>query len=302
MQKIIPSLWFDNNTEEAVNFYTSIFENSRIGNTARYDAESAKVSGQPEGAVLTIEFWLEGYQFLALNGGPAFHFTPATSFMVACETKDRVDQLWQKLSEGGQALMELGSYPFSERYGWVQDKYGVSWQIMFVGDMEIKQTITPTLMYVGDMAGKAEEAIALYTGLFDDSKIENVMRYEAGEDPDKEGTIKHASFQLAGQYFAAMDSAHEHEFTFTEAISLMVYCDDQAEIDKYWNALSAVPEAEQCGWLKDKFGVSWQITPKILDEWLADPNPAKARATMKVMLSQHKLDIAELQRAHDESE
>lgn len=301
MQKIIPNLWFDNNTEEAVAFYASIFENSRVGNTAHYDAESAKVSGQPEGSVLTIEFWLEGYQFLALNGGPAFHFTPAISFLVACESKEKVDQLWQKLSDGGQALMELGSYPFSEHYGWVQDKYGVSWQLMFAGDIEIKQTITPTLMYVGDMAGKAEEAIALYTGLFDDSKVGNVMRYEAGEDPDKEGTIKHASFQLAGEQFAAMDSAQDHKFSFTEAISLMVYCDDQAEIDKYWSALSAVPEAEQCGWLKDKFGVSWQITPKILDEWLADPNPVKAQATMKVMLSQHKLDIAELQRAHDEN-
>jgi predicted 3-demethylubiquinone-9 3-methyltransferase (glyoxalase superfamily) len=301
MQKIIPSLWFDNNTEEAVDFYASIFENSRIGKTARYDAESAKVSGQSEGSVLTIEFWLEGYQFLALNGGPAFHFTPAISFLVACETKEKVDQLWQQLSEGGESLMELGSYPFSEHYGWVQDKYGISWQLMFAGDVEINQTITPTLMYVGDMAGKAEEAIGLYTGLFDNSKIDNVMRYEAGEDPDKEGTIKHASFQLAGEYFGAMDSAQDHKFDFTEAISLMVYCDDQEEIDKYWDGLSAVPEAEQCGWLKDKFGVSWQITPRILDEWLADPSIAKAQATMKVMLSQHKLNIAELQRAHDEA-
>jgi len=272
-----------------------------MGRVARYDSEGAKVSGQPEDSVLTIEFKVEGYEFIALNGGPVFHFTPAISFMVACDSKEKVNRLWQKLSEGGKALMELDSYPFGERYGWVQDKYGLSWQLMFAGDVEIKQTITPTLMYVGDVAGKAEEAIGLYTGVFDDAKIDSVMRYEAGEEPDKEGTIKHVSFQLAGEQFAAMDSAYEHEFNFTEAISLMVYCDDQAEIDKYWQALSYVPEAEQCGWLKDKYGVSWQVTPRMLDNLLADANPAKARAAMKAMLSMHKLDIAELQRAYDEA-
>jgi predicted 3-demethylubiquinone-9 3-methyltransferase (glyoxalase superfamily) len=300
MEKIVPNLWFDDNAEEAVRFYTSVFDNSRTNKTARYDSEGAKVSGQPEGSVLTVEFELEGYRFIALNGGPVFSFTPAISFMVACDTKEKVDRLWTTLSEGGTELMALDTYPFSERYGWVQDKYGLSWQIMFMGDREIKQLITPTLMYVGDMAGKAEEAIGLYTGLFDDSKIENVMRYDAGEEPDKEGTIKHASFQLAGEYFAAMDSAHEHNFTFTEAISLMVNCDTQEEIDKYWQALSYVPESEQCGWLKDKFGVSWQIVPRVLNELLADSDPVKAKAAMKAMLAMHKLDIAELQRAHDE--
>src|SRR5687768_15485338 len=140
MQKIIPNLWFDDNAEEAVKFYASIFENSQTGKTTRYDADSAKVSGQPEGSVLTIDFTLEGYQLLALNGGPAFQFTPAISFLVMCDSPEKVDQLWQKLSEDGTALMELGSYPFSERYGWVQDGFGLSWQLMFAGDREIKQT------------------------------------------------------------------------------------------------------------------------------------------------------------------
>lgn len=294
-------MWFDDNAEEAVTFYTSIFENSQTGKTTRYDADSAKVSGQPEDSVLTIDFTLEGYQLIALNGGPAFQFTPAISFLVMCDNPEKVDQLWQKLNEGGTALMELGSYPFSERYGWVQDRFGLSWQLMFAGDREIKQVITPTLMFVGDMAGKAEDAIALYTSVFDDSRIENVMRYEAGEEPDVAGTIKHASFQLAGEYFAAMDSAHKHEFTFTEAISLMVNCADQEEVDNYWSSLSAVPEAEQCGWLKDKYGVSWQIVPVVLDELLSDPDPTKASATMRAMLAMHKLNIAELQRAHDDA-
>jgi predicted 3-demethylubiquinone-9 3-methyltransferase (glyoxalase superfamily) len=157
MKKIIPCLWFNNQAEEAAHFYASIFPNSKIGKTDRYDAASAEVSGQPEGSVLTVEFELDGNPFLGLNGGPLFKFSEATSFMVECN--------------------------------------------------------------------------------------------------------------------------------------------DQAEIDHYWSRLSAVPESEQCGWLKDQFGVSWQIVPKRLNELLRDPDKAKAARAMQAMLQMKKLDIAELDRA-----
>jgi predicted 3-demethylubiquinone-9 3-methyltransferase (glyoxalase superfamily) len=157
MQKITPNLWFDTQAEEAVKFYTSIFKNSKVGATSHYDEASAKASGQPVGGVLTIEFQLEGQDFLALNGGPIFKFNEAISFAVSCK--------------------------------------------------------------------------------------------------------------------------------------------DQAEVDYYWEKLSAVPESEQCGWLKDKFGLSWQIVPDRLAELLNDPDKAKASRAMNAMLSMKKLDIAELEKA-----
>lgn len=160
MQKITPCLWFDNQAEEAVNFYTSIFKNSRIGMISRYGKEGFEIHGQKEGTVLTIEFELEGQKFLALNGGPVFKFNEAVSFIVDCET--------------------------------------------------------------------------------------------------------------------------------------------QEELDYYWGKLSAVPESEQCGWLKDKYGVSWQIVPAIVNELISDPDPVKSGRVMNALLQMKKLDIEKLKQAYDE--
>jgi predicted 3-demethylubiquinone-9 3-methyltransferase (glyoxalase superfamily) len=120
MQKISTCLWFDNQAEEAVNFYASVFKNLQIGNAMRYDAASAKASGQPEGSVMTIEFQLEGQDFMALNGGPIFKFTEAISFVVGCDDQEEIDYYWEKLS----------AVPASEQCGWLKDKYGLSWQIV----------------------------------------------------------------------------------------------------------------------------------------------------------------------------
>jgi len=161
MPKIVPCLWFDHQAEEAVNLYVSLFKNSKILNVSRYDEASAQVSGRPAGSVLTVSFTLEGQEFMALNGGPAFKFTEAVSFTVNCETQAEVDHFWYKLIEGG------------------------------------------------------------------------------GEE-------------------------------------------------------------SQCGWLKDKYGLSWQIVPTVLGEMLGDPDPAKAQRAMQAMLEMKKLDIAELKRAYDQ--
>jgi predicted 3-demethylubiquinone-9 3-methyltransferase (glyoxalase superfamily) len=120
MQKIIPNLWFDNQAEEAVNFYASVFKTCKIGRISRYGGEGAEVSGRPKGSVMVVEFELNGQPFLALNGGPHFKFTEAVSFVVNCETQEDVDHYWEKLSEGGQ----------KSRCGWLKDKYGLSWQII----------------------------------------------------------------------------------------------------------------------------------------------------------------------------
>lgn len=292
MQKITPHLWFDKEAREAAGFYTSVFEDSRIKNTTTlHDTPSGTVD------IVTIE--LPGQEFTLLSAGPLFKFNPSVSFLVACDTKEEVDALWGKLSERGKALMELGEYPFSEKYGWTQDKYGLSWQIMFMGDPEIKQKITPTLMFVGDVCGKAEEAISFFVSVFRDAKVGDTLRYGKGEEPDKEGTIKHIAFTLEDQEFAAMDSAREHNFTFNEAISLMVHCETQDEIDYYWEKLSSDPRAEQCGWLKDKYGLSWQIVPTVMDEMMQEKDSEKLARVTQAFLKMKKFDIAKLKQAHE---
>ncbi len=298
-QKIIPNLWFDRQAEEAAIFYTSIFKNSRIVHLIRAGKAGFETHGLPEGTVMTIEFEIEGQKFVGINGGPLFKFTPAGSFLVACKKKEEVDALWDKLSEGGTALMELGEYPFSERYGWTQDRYGLSWQVMAMGDRTVKQKIIPTLMFVGEQRGKAEAAICLYTSVFRNARIGDILRYGHGEEPDKEGTIKHAAFTLEGQEFAAMDSAYEHAFTFNEAISFMELCETQKEIDDYWEKLTADGGQEsRCGWLKDKFGVSWQIVPADLEEMLRDPDREKVERVTNAFLKMRKFDIGELKKAY----
>jgi predicted 3-demethylubiquinone-9 3-methyltransferase (glyoxalase superfamily) len=298
-QKILPCLWYDRQAEEAAAFYVSAFGNAHVGRTVRAGKVGQDTHGLPEGAVLTVEFEIEGQTFVGLNGGPLFTFNPSVSFLVACRTAAEVDVLWAKLAVGGTPLMELGEYPFSERYGWTQDRYGLSWQVMHRGDREIRQRIVPTLMYVGAQCGKAEEAVRLYTSLFRDARIGEVLRYGKGEEPDKEGTVKHAGFTLEGQEFAAQESAYDHRFTFNEAVSLMVVCETQAEIDRHWARLTADGgEESMCGWLKDKFGVSWQITPSALDDMLRDPDPEKVARVTEAFLKMKKFDIEALERAY----
>ncbi|MFH5883563.1 VOC family protein [Halalkalibaculum sp. DA3122] len=299
-QKIIPNLWFDKQAEEAAEFYVSIFgEHSGIDNKTYHMEAGQDIHGMEEGTVMTVDFELAGYKMIAINGGPHFKFTPAISFYVTCETEDGVDEIWQKLSEGGTPLMPLDQYDWSEKYGWIQDKYGLTWQIS-MGKLEDVhgQKIVPSLMFVSK-EGQAEEAVNLYTSLFDDSEITGILRY--GKDEEQpEGSVMHSQFRLNnGEVFMAMDSSPEHaDFTFNEAVSLMIQCKDQGEIDHFWN-LSAVPEAEQCGWLKDKFGVSWQVVPGRLNEMLTADDPEKANRAYRAMLQMKKLDIQKLQDAFE---
>jgi predicted 3-demethylubiquinone-9 3-methyltransferase (glyoxalase superfamily) len=292
MQKITPFLWFDNQAEEAVDFYTSVFKNSKRGNISRYGEAGP---GEP-GSVLTASFELEGLQFTALNGGPAFNFTPAISFFVNCDTEAELDELWQRLSQGGVVRMPLDRYPFSEKFGWVADQYGLNWQLN-LGSRS--QKIVPFLLFVGEQNGKAGEAINFYTSLFKESGVENILSYPPGTDD--EGNVMHAAFRLAGQDFMAMDSSADHEFTYTEAISLYVDCGSQQEVDFFWEKLGegGDPNAQQCGWLKDRFGVSWQIVPSRLITLMNDPDPVKAKSVTEAMLQMKKIEIPALEHAYE---
>lgn len=292
MPGITPHLWFDKEAVEAAEFYCEAFPDAKITNVST-------ITDTPSGDCDIVSFELLGQSFQAISAGPLFRFTPAISFLVRCQTKDQVNDLWSKLSEGGEALMALDSYPFSELYGWTTDRYGLSWQVMLDATGEIDQAIVPTLMFVGDVCGKVEEAVELYTSVFPDSKVDHIQRYGEGEEPDRAGTIRHCYFALDGYRFAAMDSAQEHNFSFNEAISLMVACENQEEIDHYWEKLSAVPEAEQCGWLKDRFGVSWQVIPTDLEELLSMGSEEQIARVTQAFLQMKKFDIAELRRAFE---
>lgn len=291
MNKIVPHLWFDKEAREAAEFYVSIFDDSKI-------TGGAILEDTPSGTAETVTITLAGQDFMLLSAGPYFKFNPSISFRVDCSTAEEVNTLWEKLSEGGSVLMELDEYPFSSRYGWCADKYGLSWQIMQV-EGEISQKITPTLMFVGEAYGRAEEAIDFYTQVFKDTIHGDITRYGEGLEFDKPGTVMYASFTLEGLKFAAMDSGYAHQFQFDEAISFIVNCENQEEIDYYWDKLSFVPEAEQCGWLKDRFGVSWQIVPTSIDEMMKNGDKEKIRRVTEAFLKMKKFDLAILEKAYE---
>jgi predicted 3-demethylubiquinone-9 3-methyltransferase (glyoxalase superfamily) len=294
-QKITPCLWFDHQAEEAAELYTSIFDNSRISRVNRYGEAAAKAAGRPKGSALTVTFEIEGQELTGLNGGPHFKLNQAVSFYVSCESVQEVDRLWERLSPGGQVRMQLSKYPFSERYGWIEDRFGVSWQLN-LDPSGSKQKIKPLLMFSGAQWGKAEEAITFYTSVFKNSRITKMVRYDKNF-PGPEGKVVHSAFSLDGQELMAMDSHTDLPIDFSPAISFFVNCQTQAEIDEYWKALSAHEEAEQCGWLRDKFGLSWQIVPSILGELLSGPDPTQSENVMKALLQMKKLDVEELQNA-----
>ncbi len=289
MQKINPCLWFNSQAEEAAKFYTSVFKNSQVQEIARYGASGAQVSGQKAGSVMTVQFELEGQTILGLNGGPEFKFTPALSFFIWCETEKEVDDLWKKFSYGGEVRMGLDKYPWAQKYGWTADKYGVDWQIILSPN---KQKIAPAFLFVNKHFGKGEEAINFYTSLFKNSKIDSISRDE------KTNTVMHCIFTLEGQQFALMEGAGTHHFDFSHAFSLTVNCKDQSEIDYYWENLSKGGSVEPCGWVKDKYGVSWQITPTSINKMMTDPDSEKAERVMKEMLKMKKIDLKSLEKAY----
>jgi predicted 3-demethylubiquinone-9 3-methyltransferase (glyoxalase superfamily) len=275
---IYPCLWFNGNAKEAATFYCSVFNHTQI------------VSDTP----LVVTFESEGQKFMCLNGGPQFNINPSISFFVLLENEEDLDKAWNQLLKGGSVLMPLDKYEWSRKYGWVQDRYGVNWQLSYGKFEEVGQRFTPTLMFTGAQHGNAEKAVQFYTSVFDGSSVVGILRY-GKEEGEVEGTVKHAQFRLGDQVFMAMDSSFSHNFSFNEAVSLVVDCKTQEEIDYYWNKLSEGGSEGQCGWLKDQFGVSWQIVPAMLGELIA--TPGKSERVMQAFMKMKKFDIETLEKA-----
>lgn len=299
MQKIVPHLWFDTQAKEAAAFYVSAFgKGSKVTHTS-------VIRNTPSGDCDFVTFDLAGYTFMGISAGPLFKINPSVSFMLNFDpstdndARKHLDALWDKLSDGGTALMPIDKYPFSDRYGWIQDKYGVNWQLILTKpEGEPRPFIIPSLMFTGDITGKADEAIDFYVSVFKQAKRGITALYPPGASPEPAAKLMFAEFMLEGQWFTAMDSGHMHTFGFSEAISLLIRCKDQKEIDYYSDKLSAVPEAEQCGWLKDKYGLSWQVSPVVMDEMLQGDDKAVDRV-MQAFLEMKRVDLATLKKAYE---
>jgi predicted 3-demethylubiquinone-9 3-methyltransferase (glyoxalase superfamily) len=276
--QIYPCLWFDGQAKAAADFYCSIFKNSKIM------VETPMV----------VNFELGGKKFMGLNGGPNFKINPSISIFATFESIDETNFIWNKLIEGGKALINIDKHDWSERYGWLQDKFGMTWQISVVNNEGDKAKITPAMLFTGDRFGQAEEAVNYYTSIFENSGID--VRFHYPESSPFKGKLMYSEFNLTQNDFKAMDGFGDHEFGFNEAVSLVVDCKNQDEIDYYWNKLTGEGGQEsQCGWLRDKFSVSWQIVPTILGELMGDPE--KGQRVMQVVMQSTKFDIEKLKNA-----
>ncbi|HVG14375.1 MAG TPA: VOC family protein, partial [Chitinophagaceae bacterium] len=289
--KIAPHLWFDTEAVEATQFYCSLFPNSKVDNVTT-------IKNTPSGDCDIVSFHLSGQPFMAISAGPIFQFNPSVSFMVNFDpsmdaaAEENLNKVWEGLSDGGTALMPLGEYPFSKRYGWIKDRYGLSWQLILTNPAgEERPFIIPTLLFTEAVCGKAEEAGDYYISVFRNAKRGGLHKYPAGMEPDTEGNVMFSDFMIEGQWFAAMDSAREHGYRFNEAVSFMISCDTQDEIDYYWEKLSHVPQAEQCGWCKDKYGLSWQVVPTEMGELMTKGSREQVDRVTKAFMKMKKFDI-----------
>lgn len=282
---IFPCLWYDGDAKESADFYCQVF-----GGTITTDTP----------VVLNIELF--GQKLMLLNGGPQFKKNASVSFMVLCETEEEVEKYWSPLSENGLVLMELGEYPWSKKYGWVRDRFGVTWQV-YLGEKQGEQKIIPTLMFIHENNGKAMEAMELYTEVFPNSKIGNVLKYGDGvgnESHEIPENVQHAHFEIDDYSFFCMDNSYDHEFDFNEGISIVVMTDNQEQTDHLWNSLTKDGGRESmCGWLKDKFGMSWQIVPKKLIQLMNDPHQEKAQKVVQAMMKMQKIVISDLEEAYN---
>lgn len=282
---IFPCLWYDGDAKESADFYCTVFSGKITADTPM---------------VVNIEIF--GQKLMLLNGGPHFTKNASVSFMVICETEDEVQKYWDHLTDGGIALMELGEYPWSKKYGWVRDKFGVTWQVYLSENNDLEQKIIPTLMFIHQNNGKAMKAMEFYTNIFPDSKIGSILKYGDGignETHEIPENIQHAHFEINGYSFFCMDNSYDHQFDFNEGISMVVMTDNQEQTDHYWNNLTNGGRESMCGWLKDQFGFSWQIVPKRLIELMNDSDQEKAHKVVLSMMKMRKIIIQDLENAYN---
>lgn len=298
MLPIKPHIWFSQDAKKAAEFYASVLPGSKVNYVNHFS--------MPGDECEIVEFTVAGQPFLGISSGQTFAINPSISFMINFDPAQdpdalkQIDAVWHKLVVNGKVMMPLDRYPFSERYGWVADRFGVSWQLILANPAgEQRPSIIPSLMFTEGMAGNANDAIAFYCGIFPDSQRGITAPRPEDMGPDKAGTLMFADFCVNNTWLAAMDSAHPHGFGFNDAVSLLIPCEAQEEIDYYWSALSAGGQTGECGWLKDKYGVSWQVASALLLDIMKSASREQIDRIIQVFLEMKKVDIQAIQRAYD---
>lgn len=283
MQRITPNIWSAGTAQEQGEFYARAIPLTTTSVMSRYPTDGLpefqqSLAGQP----LTVDIVVDGYTITMINAGDEYRPNPTMSFILTFDAarfggddgaRTALQNTWDALVDGAEILLPVDEYPFSARYGWLRDRYDVSWQVMLTNpEGEPRSFVMPQLMFCGPAQNRAREAIDYYTSLFGDSSVDFVAPYPQATGPAASGAVMFSVFRLNGQFFSAMDSGVEQPYTFDPGMSLAVDCDDQTEIDRLWDALSSVPEAEACGWCTDRFGLSWQIVPTDIVALLARPD------------------------------
>ncbi|MGV3022951.1 VOC family protein [Streptococcus suis] len=287
MQPIIPHLWYDTEAKEAVAFYVDLF-GGKIDWTYT-------ITDTPSGDSDLIQFQLGDMTLAAISAGPYFKLNESMSLMVNVASKDEVTRLYQALSEGGRVLMPLGEYPFSPYYVWLEDRFGLSWQLSYAPDLDKPYQFDICLLFSQGQVGLAQPMLDYYKDKLPQARLGRLSYYGEGEAAVEAAKLNYAELLVAGQKMIVMDHGYGGEASFNEAFSLMVYVDSQDELNFYYDLLSAVPEAEMCGWVKDQFGISWQIVPRILMEAYDTASPEKVKAVNAAVMTMKRLDIGTIQ-------
>ena len=282
---LMPAFWCNGTLAEQTRAYAGLFPGALI------DGRPAAVWGPGAMAALLT---LDGCDVQLIDGGPMYAPTPALSLFVQRQTEAGVRALWDGLADGGTVLMPLDAWPWARLFGWVQDRWGVTWPVNLGPLHEVGRAITPYLTFTGPAAGKARAALDLYARALPGLTVDGIHDHD-GSGPDPAGTVMHAQIRLRGGTMMLSDSAHPHAWGFTPGTSLSVLCDTQDQVDRLWDLLSSEGgQPARCGWLTDPFGVSWQIVPRLLhDTMLTGTADQKARL-VAAFLPMGKLDIATL--------
>lgn len=295
-QMIIPNMWLNGTADEAAQFYTEALPYTEVTGKVRYPEEGLpEFQRQFAGTTMTADLSVDDCALMLINGDDSLSLTPAISFMLNFDvlewgTPERVEQeirkSWAKLTEGGTVRMELGSYPFARLYGWVEDRFGVNWQLNFLDpDGEARPFLVPQLMFTGAQP-RADKAVKYYIKVFKKALAHRLATYRGvvQKNPGVKGALAYTDFVLGSQWLAALDGGDAHDFGFSGGVSLLVQAHGQEEIDALWDGLSAVPEAEQCGWCQDKYGLTWQIVPDNMGELMARPGAYEHMMQMKKLV------------------
>ncbi|MEI8081120.1 MAG: VOC family protein [Actinomycetes bacterium] len=298
-QRIVPHFWFDTQAVEAAEFYVDVFPDSAIDSVRT-------IRNTPSGDCDLVEFRLAGFEFAAISAGPMFTINPSISFMVNFDpshdasARENLDVMWDSLADGGTVRMALDAYPFSERYGWVRDRFGVEWQLILTNPSgDDRPFIITSLMFTGENLGNARSALDFYASVFEDSQAGQLVPWGEAGPPGTAEMLMFSDFSLAGQWFTAMDSPADHGFGFNEAVSLIVKCDNQQQLNDYWHKLTDGGQEVECGWLTDRFGVSWQVVPREMDEMMASGTPEQLDRVTQAFLKMVKFDIEKLRQAYN---